>query len=89
MLEGIAISLKDFGLAGLVSIFFLLMFTGRIKPKSDFDRMERDNNRLRDANEKLVTVVGELTKQTEELLVQARTTNALLSALPRAREDDT
>jgi hypothetical protein len=86
MLDGLPI--LNWSPAALAGLAVLMVLTGWLVPKRTLDRLERDNNRLREANDKLLTVVGENTRQTEELLVQARTTNALLSALPRAREDD-
>ena len=87
MLEGIAISLGDIGLSALVTFAVLLVFTGRLKPKSDLDRADRETERWRTAWEKSEAARAvetetrqELQHQVGELLEGSRVTISLLRA---------
>lgn len=79
MLEGVAAT--DIGLGTLVGIFFLLMFFGRIKPKSDVDRADAAAEKWRQAYETEREARATADAQTAELLELADTTQSILIAL--------
>lgn len=84
MLEGIAAT--DVGLGTLVAVFFLLMFFGRIKPKSDVDRADAEAEKWRQAWELEREARIQADTQTAELLEVARTTHQIVVALFGAAE---
>jgi hypothetical protein len=79
MLEGISIG--DLGAGTLVGIFFLLMFLGRIKPKSDVDRAEEAAEKWRLAYEAEREARALSDAQTAELLELAQTTHQIIVAM--------
>lgn len=80
MLEGLP-SLSDLGAGTLVGIFFLLMFLGKIKPKSDVDKAQEEAEKWRLAYEAEREARALRDAQTEELLELAKTTHQLMVAI--------
>lgn len=85
MLDGLPI-LRDVGATTLVVLVVLMILTDRLVTRRRLEEARSDRDRALDANDKLTSAVTQLTRQNDEMLEHARTTNALLSALSHARE---
>jgi hypothetical protein len=65
----------------LVAVFVILLFTGRIYPRSTIDEKNREAERWRKAYELEREARSRAVEQTADLLEMAKTTNAIVTAL--------
>lgn len=91
MFDGLPIGdISGWTAAALLSIAICRMvLTDRLVSRKRLEEAQSDRDKALAANDKLLTALNTTTRQTEELLGHARTTNALLSTLARAREGPT
>lgn len=87
MFDG-AIPIKDLSLATLVAIAVLLIFLGRLVPRSTYTEKKEEAEHWREAYEKERDAHHTTQSQTLQLLELAKTTHALIAAIVRVTGAD-
>lgn len=72
--------------AGLLAVVVLLIAVGRLVPRRTMEDVIHDRNEWRAAHRVSEQARQELAEQVGELLEHARTTNKVLSSLPRVED---
>lgn len=87
-MELLGLDPSQIGLTGLVALVVLLILFGLLVPRKNLTDVQKDRDAWRTAYETSERTRAEQTVQLAELVELAKTTNVMISALPKRRSDD-